>query len=287
MNRRAFSRSRTTSSAESPLGSLLIKTERRLAAGGLGDSRIEADLIWMTALDVGRAELYARLNQVPSPEQASAADALIQRRLRHEFYGIELSIAPGVLIPRPDTETLVEEALRVAGGAREALTIADVGCGSGAIAVALALHLPDAAIYAIDTSPRALEITRLNSERHGVVDRIRVCEGDLLDPLPAPVDLIVANLPYVASWEIPTLDPEIRLYEPREALDGGDNGLDLIRRLLTAAPACLRPSGTALLEMDPRQIDIASAFATKVMPGASVRTVRDLTGRERVLTVET
>ena len=281
----------------SPIGPLLIKTELQLAAAGIGDSRIEADLIWMTTLDLDRAELYARLNQMPSPEQASAADALIERRLRHEptaylmghreFYGIELSIAPGVLIPRPDTETLVEEALRIAGGADELLAIGDVGCGSGAIAIALALHLPNAEIYAIDTSTQALEITQLNSERHGVERRIHIHGGDLLDPLPTSVNLILANLPYVASWEIPTLDPEIRLYEPREALDGGDDGLDVIRRLLTAAPAHLRPSGTVLLEMDPREIGTASAFATQVMPGASVRTVRDLTGRERVLAVET
>ncbi|MEE8519048.1 MAG: HemK/PrmC family methyltransferase, partial [Dehalococcoidia bacterium] len=166
----------------STLGPLLRKTERRLANAGIGDARIEADLVWMTALEVDRAELYARLQETPLSGQAQDAESLIQRRLRHEpaayimgkreFYGLELTVAPGVLIPRPDTEALVEEALRIAarlGG--EHLAIADVGCGSGAIGIALAFHLPGAEVHAIDVSPRALEVAAMNAERHGVSSR--------------------------------------------------------------------------------------------------------------------
>ena len=282
----------------STLGPLLRKTERRLANAGIGDARIEADLVWMTALEVDRAELYARLQETPLSGQAQDAESLIQRRLRHEpaayimgkreFYGLELTVAPGVLIPRPDTEALVEEALRIAtrlGG--EHLAIADVGCGSGAIGIALAFHLPGAKVHAIDVSPRALEVAAMNAERHGVSSRVHFLEGDLLAPLPHPVDLIVANLPYVMSDEIPTLEPEIRLYEPREALDGGVDGLDVVRRLLTDAGGKLREGGVVLLELDPRQIERARSFADDALPGSILRTVRDLAGHDRVLVIET
>ncbi len=279
------------------IGPLLRRTERRLANAGIGDARIEADLVWMTALEIDRAELYARLTDAPDPGQAEAAESLVLRRLRHEpaaylmghreFYGIELTVAPGVLIPRPDTETLVEEALRLAGRRWSSRpVVADVGTGSGAIAIALATHLPDAHIYAIDISERARQIASLNAERTGVQDRIVVLAGDLLDPLPEAVDLIAANLPYVMSAEIPTLDPEVRLYEPRVALDGGDDGLDLVRRLLTGAGAKLRDGGVVLLELDPRQIERATSFAANALPGSSIRTVSDLAGRERVLVIE-
>ncbi|MDA1035467.1 MAG: peptide chain release factor N(5)-glutamine methyltransferase [Chloroflexi bacterium] len=279
------------------LGQSLRSTERRLARIGIGDARIEADLIWMTALEVDRAELYARTNEEPTADQAERAEALMLRRLNHEpaaylmghreFYGVDLVVGPGALIPRPDTETLVEEALRIAASKPDDLKIADVGCGTGAIAIALAANLPNAIVTATDISPRALELARDNVGRQGLADRITLVEGDLLEPLGVPVDLITANLPYVMSSELPTLDPEIRMYEPPVALDGGDDGLDLIRRLLSSVSAHLRAAGVVLLEMDPRQIASASEFAAQVMPTARVRAVNDLTGRARVLVVET
>lgn len=286
----------------STIGPLLRKTERRLANAGIGDSRIEADLVWMTALDVDRAELYARLRETPLPQQAVDAESLIQRRLRREpaayimgkreFYGLEFTVAPGVLIPRPDTEALVEEALRIAARTgQEKLTIADVGCGSGAIGIALATCLPNAEVYAIDLSPRALELAAINAGRHGVDKRVHFLEGDLLSPLPRPADLITANLPYVMSGELPTLAPEVRLYEPHEALDGGDDGLDVIRRLISDAPAHLVGGGSVLLEMDPRQIESAtrSAIASFADSGrhAGIRVIQDLGRRDRVLVIDT
>ena len=144
-----------------------------------------------------------------------------------------------------------------------------------------------AQVNAIDISPRALEIAQLNAGRHGVSDRLHFMQGDLLDPLTSRVDLITANLPYVMSNEIPTLDPEVRLYEPREALDGGDDGLDLIRRLLADAPAHLTDGGALLLEMDPRQIESAKRSASAAFPRASVRVVQDLARRDRVLVIDT
>jgi release factor glutamine methyltransferase len=278
------------------LGHLLRKTERRFAVGGIGDARIEADLVWMTALEVSRAELYARMVDSPSDAEAQSAEELITRRLRHEptayllghreFYNIDLLVGVGALIPRPDTEALVEEALRIAARFLAPVTIADVGCGTGAIGLAIAANLPSAHIYATDLYPAALALARQNTERLGLAGRVDVLEGDLLAPLPGPVDMITSNLPYVESGEIPTLDPEIRLYEPREALDGGDDGLDLIRRFLLDVPRYLKPSGVLLMEMDPRQIARARAFAAQAVPGATIRVVQDLTRRDRVLVLE-
>ncbi|MDA0797788.1 MAG: peptide chain release factor N(5)-glutamine methyltransferase [Chloroflexi bacterium] len=277
-------------------GQLLRKTERRFAVGGIGDARIEADLVWMTTLEVSRAELYARMADAPSDAEAQSAEELIQRRLRHEptayllghreFYNIDLLVGVGALIPRPDTEALVEEALRIAAGLPAPLIIADVGCGTGAIGLAIAANLPSVHVYATDLYPAALDLARRNTDRLGLAERVDVLEGDLLAPLPGPVDMITTNLPYVESGEIPTLDPEVRLYEPREALDGGDDGLDLIRRFLVDVPRYLKPSGVLLMEMDPRQIARASAFAADVVPGASIRIVQDLTRRDRVLVLE-
>ena len=279
------------------LGQLLRATEQRLSNAGIGDARIEADLIWMTAFEIDRAELYARSVDVPAGDAQARAEELVQRRLRHEpaaylmghreFYGIDLLVGVGALIPRPDTETLVEEALRIAAERAGPIAVADVGCGTGAIAIALATCLPDASVYAVDRYAPALKIARRNLERHGLADRVLLLQGDLLAPLPGPVDLIASNLPYVRSDELPTLDPEVRLYEPREALDGGEDGLDLIRRLLTDAAAHLQPGGTVLAEMDPRQIASATAFAASAIPGARSRVVRDLANRERVLVVQT
>ena len=287
----------TTTSASRTLGQLLRATEQRLNVAGIGDARIEADLIWMTAFEIDRAELYARSGDPPGDDVSEQAEALLQRRLQHEpaaylmghreFYGIDLVVGVGALIPRPDTETMVEEALRIASARATPISIADVGCGTGAIAIAVATHLPAATAYAIDRYEPALDIARRNIHRHRLEERITLLAGDLLAPLPQRVDLVLGNLPYVRSDELPTLDPEIRMYEPIEALDGGDDGLDLIRRLLTDVADHLRPDGVVLMEMDPRQIASATAYAEKAIPGATFRTVRDMTGRERVLAIET
>ena len=282
----------------STLGVRLDDTARRLAAVGIDDPRLEADVLWMKALDIDRAQLYARLHDDPAEAHATAAEALTARRLRREplayvtgtreFYGIDLTIRPGVLVPRPDTETLVDEAISVlAHRAEPAPVIADIGCGSGAIALALAASVADATVHAVDRSPAAVGLTRANAERHGLGERVRVYLGDLTAPLPEPVDLIAANLPYVRSDELPTLEPEVSVFEPAEALDGGADGLDIVRRLLSEAPAHLKPGAAVLLELDPRQFDEAAAFAAEAMPDARARSVRDLAGRERVLVLET
>ena len=282
----------------STLGVRLDDTARRLAAVGIDDPRLEADVLWMKALDIDRAQLYARLHDDPAEAHATAAEALTARRLRREplayvtgtreFYGLDLTVHAGVLVPRPDTETLVAEAISVLSRRAEpTAVIADIGCGSGAIALALAASMADVMVHAVDRSPAAVALTRANAGRHGLGERVRVYLGDLTAPLPEPVDLIAANLPYVRSDELPTLEPEVSVFEPAEALDGGADGLDLVRRLLREAPARLKPGAAVLLELDPRQFDEATAFAAEAMPDAHARSVRDLAGRERVLVLET
>ena len=278
------------------LSTLVRKTARRLEAAGVDDARIEADLIWMTALGTDRAALYAAFSEAPAPEAARRAEALCERRLNREpvaylmgereFYGLRIAVGPGVLIPRPETEAVVEETLRLVEGV-SAPALADVGCGSGAIAVALAVARPDAVAHALDVAPRALELTARNAAANGVSERIRVAESDLLAALPGRVNAVAANLPYVASAEIPLLEPEVSRFEPREALDGGEDGLDLVRRLLAEAGEHLLPGGALILEIDPRQSAAAQSAARGCFPAARVRVERDIAGRERVLVVET
>ena len=278
------------------LKTLVQKTARRLEAAGVGDARLEADLIWTTALGIDRAALYAAFPDAPPPGAERRAESLCERRLNREpiaylmgereFYGLRIAVGPGVLIPRPETETVVEQTLRVVEGA-PAPTLADAGCGSGAIAVALAVARPDAVVYALDVSPRALELTARNAAAHGVSERVRVAESDLLAALPCAVNAVAANLPYVASAEIPLLEPEVSRFEPREALDGGEDGLDLARRLLAEAGERLLPGGALVLEIDPRQAAAAQAAARACFPAARIRVERDLAGRDRVLVVQT
>ena len=277
------------------LAHLVQKTARRLEAVGIGDARLEADLIWTTALGIDRAALYAAFRDTPSDDAIQRAEALCERRLNREpvaylmgtreFYGLLIAVGPGVLIPRPETETVVQETLHLIEGVASPV-LADAGCGSGAIAVALAVARPNAVVYALDVSPRALELTAHNAASHGVSDRVHVLESDLLAALPRPVHVVAANLPYVMSDEIPLLEPEVLRYEPREALDGGVDGLALIRRLLAEADGRLLPGGALVLEMDPRQIAAASDAAAACLPGALVRAAHDLSGRERVLVVQ-
>lgn len=278
------------------LAHLVQKTARRLEAAGIGDARLEADLIWTTALGIDRAALYAAFRDTPSADEMQRAEAFCARRLNREpvaylvgtreFYGLAITVGPGVLIPRPETETVVEETLRLVEGEASPV-LADVGCGSGAIAVALAVARPDAVVYALDVAPRALELTAHNAADHGVSGRVLVLESDLLAALPRPVHVVAANLPYVMSNEIPLLEPEVSRYEPREALDGGPDGLTLIRRLLAEAGGRLMPGGALVLEMDPRQTAAASDSATACFQGARIRVAQDLAGRERVLVVHT
>ena len=250
----------------------------------------------MNILQMPRQDIFARQESEVSSQQQGALTQILARRKNREplayilgykeFYGVNLLVTSDVLIPRPETETLVEHALFMSLMGMEVaqLVIADVGTGAGAIAINLAIHLPAARIYATDISEESLAVANYNIRRHNVADRVTLCHGDLLDPLPEAVDLIVANLPYIPSGRIPTLQPEIQ-WEPVGALDGGEQGMDLIARLIVQAAEKLSPQGVILLEMDPEQFPAAVELARQYFPEAETGVVRDLSGLDRVFTI--
>lgn len=204
-----------------------------------------------------------------------------------EFFGIDFQISPGTLIPRPETELLVEKAIELANTAfPQSCLIADIGTGCGAIAVAIALHLPEVKIYASDISPAALEAARINCLYHGVSDRITLLQGNLLDPLPEPVHLIVANLPYIRETELAKLPPEISMFEPQIALAGGTDGLKQIERLLSQAERKLLPEGAILLEIGYDQGQTVSKLAEQYIPDSRVNVITDLAGLDRVVIIQ-
>jgi release factor glutamine methyltransferase len=267
-----------------------------LQAAGIEDARLEAEVLLRHALDLDRAHLYARLQEDLSPRDQAVFHSLLTRRLAHEpsayivgrreFYGLDLETTPAALVPRPETELLVDEAIARACHHERPL-IVDVGTGSGAIAVALAVHLPAAALVAIDVSREALALAARNARRHGVKNRISFLQADLLAPLAQPADIIIANLPYVTSAEWEALPPEIQEHEPRAALDGGPDGLREIERLLGQAPSRVRAGGSLLVELGPPQAAPALALARRRFPGAATRILPDAAGLDRLLAIDT
>ena len=216
----------------------------------------------MNVVKMLRHDIFAQQEMELSLQQEQELAQIVDRRLTREplayilgyreFYGVNLLVTPAVLIPRPETETLVEHALFMSlmGMETTELVIADVGTGTGAIAISLAIHLPAARIYALDISDDVLDVASYNIRSHNVSDRITLAKGDLLEPLPEPVDIVVANLPYLPSERISNLQPEVQK-EPRSALDGGADGLDLVRRLIPQAAGKLKEHGVIILELDP------------------------------------
>ena len=274
-----------------------LRQARRLLPPVSDEPELEAELLLRHCLGVDRASLYRLLTAELSEEEQLRFRELVRRRLIHEptayiigrkeFFSLDLEVTPEAIIPRPETELLVELAIEVAqeNPSAQALHIADVGTGCGAIAVALAIALPEAKIAAIDSSAEALALAKRNARRHSVDRRIRFISGDLLKTLNERVNVIVANLPYVTTADWKALPPEIREHEPRLALDGGEDGLRVIERLLQQAPGRLTPSGVLLAEIGHNQGRAAKAAARTVFARAAVKIVPDLAGRDRVLAV--
>lgn len=202
------------------------------------------------------------------------------------FYGLELQVTPSVLIPRPETELLVDSSLKWAKG-RSSTNVVDVGTGSGCVAIALALHLPSAHVEATDISPSALEIALNNAREYGVQDRIRFHCCHLLDGTVASPDLIVANLPYVADDEWTMLDDGVKWYEPDLALKGGPGGLELIGQLLNQASARIALGGAIFMEIGWRQGARVRRLARSYFPNAQIELLLDYAGNDRILTIKT
>jgi release factor glutamine methyltransferase len=268
--------------------------------GGIPNPRLDAELLLAHLLKTTRMGLYLRFDQPLHDSEIVGYRSLIQRRARHEplqyitrsqeFWSLEFSVDPRVLIPRPESELLVETALSlirttVRSSDRPPILL-DLGTGSGALAVSLAKELKDAIIWATDRSRAALEVARVNAENHGVAERIHFRSGDLWAPFHEEkvlFDVIVSNPPYVASEDYETLPPEVRDHEPRLALDGHEKGMRTVREIIKTAPRHLSREGWLLVEMAPEQTEEALALIAET--GQYVRGDRkkDYTRRFRVV----
>ena len=275
---------------------IIQRCHHELEAIGIPDARLEAEVMVMNVMRMPRQDLFAHQEDEATTQHEQDIQGILDRRRTREplafilgyreFYGINLLVNSDVMVPRPETETMVEHALFMAlmGMESAQLVIADVGTGAGAIAINLAIHIPAARIYAVDLTDPVLNVASYNIRSHNVADRVTLCQGDLLEPVPEKVDLIVANLPYIPSARIPTLQPEVQ-WEPRTALDGGEDGLDLVRRMMAQATARLNEQGIILLELDPEQMPVASEIALRNFPEATVSVEQDLARRDRILVV--
>lgn len=257
--------------------------------------RLDAELLLAGALGVRRIDLYLLHDRpLQEPELATARE-LVRRRGAgepvayiagtREFYTRAFEVDRTVLIPRPETETLVAVALRELRSRGDVSVVCDLGTGSGCIAVTLAAELPSLRVVAVDSSDRALAMAGRNAARHGVGDRIRLLQGDWAAALPEPVDVVVSNPPYVTTEELAAAARDVRDFEPRGALDGGTDGLDAYRALARSLRGRLRVGGAILLEVDHRRAGRVAALFTDAFPDSAAVCHQDLSHRDRVVEV--
>jgi release factor glutamine methyltransferase len=270
------------------------RLRRALAEAGIEAAEIEARWLVGAAVGCDTTALLVHRDRPIGAEATARLDSWLGRRLAGEpverltgtafFFGLPFVLTPATLVPRPDTETLVVATLeRLAADRRRAPRIADLGVGSGAILVALLHELPEAIGVGVDLSAAAVATARHNAEANGVGERALMVCGSFCDPLAAArFDAIVSNPPYIATDEIASLDREVRLHDPRAALDGGADGLDAYRRLVAAAVERLVPDGRLLVEIGWRQAEaVVGSFEAAGFTGVEV--LRDLAGRDRVV----
>lgn len=290
---------------------LVARAAPYLGKHGSSSPRLDAELLLAEALGVERMELYLQFDRPVKPEEVDRFRELCRRRAggepiayirgRREFMSVDLLVTPAVMIPRPETELLVEEALRLAGISRAAPARAmeesrgndvpappppcralDVGTGSGAIAVAMAVHHATCRVLATDVSAAALEVAARNVERLELQDRVELRRADLAEGIDGPFDIVMANLPYIDRAWPGAVTSEVAASEPEAALYGGRDGLELVARLLEDLPRLLAGGGAALLEVDPRNAGRALHLASGLGQG---RLIKDLAGHDRVLVV--
>jgi len=276
----------------------LISAAQRLGETSSEAARLDAQVLLAHVLNQNRSWLFAHHEFELSDEDCRRYADLITRRRRREpvayllgrkeFYGLEFAVDQRVLIPRPETELLVDLVLaQISDRGGRPVVVADVGTGSGAIAITVAVHAPEAKVYGIDISQDALDVAEENRKRLTPEAGPLLLEGDLLDPLPEPADVIVANLPYIADEEDSGLQSDVRDYEPRLALKAGVEGLDLIERFLEQLPSKVQSRGAVLLEISPRQGEVVQKMAQDLRPRPSyVGLRRDYSGQVRMVTLE-
>lgn len=279
---------------------VLNSARTRLRAAEISSADLDAAVLLGYVLGVDRAALYAHPERALPPEAQAAFASLIARRLQgepvayltghKEFLGLDFLTDRRALIPRPETELLVEMALaevrRRGEEALAGLRVVDVGTGGGAVAIALAAHEPRLPlIYATDISAEALALASENARRLGVAPRLCLLQGDLLEPLPEPVDVLLANLPYISPDEREMLAPDVRDYEPHLALFGADDGLGHIQRLLASAPPRLKPEAVLLLEFGYQQRARLAELISDLLPDARVRFISDYAGWDRLVEI--
>jgi release factor glutamine methyltransferase len=271
---------------------LLHDAADRLGEAGVEGGRLDARILLAHAMQISREQLIAADRQ-PSAEQASAFLAMVDRRVareplayitRHkEFWSLDFKVGPGALIPRPDTETLIEAAVALFPDRSAPLAIADLGTGSGALLIAALKEFTQAHGFGFERSPDALGYALANLDAHGLGSRAEILAADWNAAPASGFDLILSNPPYIPTREIDTLDPEVRLHEPRAALDGGPDGLDSYRSLARLLPRLLRPGASALLELGQGQFAAVEPLFQDLQTHPPVR---DLAGIPRVLVLK-
>ena len=288
----------TSETAETPevwtVKKVLDWTIGHLKQHGCESARLDAEILLAHSRSCRRIQLYTEYDAPLTPEERATMRDLVRRRAAHEpvaylvgfreFFGLDFEVEPGVLIPRPDTETLVMTALEIAKDL-PAPRILDVCTGTACVPVAIAENCPAAALTAIELGDQAHKIAQRNIEKHGLSERVTLLLGDLFSPLAddAVFDMITANPPYVTDGEMNTLPPDIRLHEPELALCGGADGLDIVRRLILEAAARLTDAGVLLLEIGSQQGDEVCRLFEATNQYEPAQAVKDLGGRTRVV----
>jgi release factor glutamine methyltransferase len=259
---------------------------------------LDAEILLATARDCERIQLYTSFEEVVGEEVRATFRDFVRRRAagepvaylvgQREFFSLTFNVTRDVLIPRPETEHLVVEALDLIKAAPQAdapLQVADVGTGSGAIAISIAKHAPQSHVTAVDVSPEAIEVARGNAERHGVTDQMDLVVGDLLEPVPAEprFGLIASNPPYISQGEWERLPSEIKDYEPTVALLGGTSGTEVVARLVPQAAERLQPGGWLVMEISPMVEQATRELLAHDGRFESAETTKDLAGLHRII----
>ena len=280
------------------IGRLLTWTCDYFRDHGSDSPRLEAEILLAEARGCQRIELYTAYDEVPNHETRIAYRELVRRRVEgtpvaylvghREFYSLEFRVTPDVLIPRPETELLVVALLDLAKEHHsddQPIAICDVGTGSGVLAVCAAKHLPNSQITAVDSSTAALEVACKNAEQHQVAARIQFIESDLLASVSndSTFDFIISNPPYISTAELINLPAEVRDFEPHQALHGGDQGTEIIERMLPQAVMHLRPNGRLLIEISPMITEQVQQLVESTHGLSFELTTRDLAGHDRII----